>query len=81
MNIRDFRLFGFALIDVIATLIIALILHYYMWTKPTHKDLNNRTFLQYFLSMFLIIITFFGLGFILHWFFSIDSKLSLYLGI
>jgi NhaP-type Na+/H+ or K+/H+ antiporter len=83
MNLSDLRkprIFGFTLIDLIPTIIFAIILHRYMWIYPIH-DIKDRSITQYILSLLLIIITFIGLGFIFHWIFSIDSKLSFYLGI
>ena len=81
MNPRDYKIYGLAVIDFIATFIIAVILHYFIWTNPIHKDIKDRTYIQYILSLFLIFITFVGIGFILHWGFSVDSRLSRYLGI
>ena len=80
MNIRDYRFFGLAIIDFIVTFLIVIILHYYIWNNPIHKH-KNRNIIQYIFSLLLLFITFIGIGFLLHWIFSIDSKLSLYLGI
>lgn len=83
MNLSDLRkpkIFGMALFDIIATIITAIILHTFMWLYPIH-NIKDRCPTQYILSLLLIIITFIGLGFIFHWIFSVDSKLSFYLGI
>lgn len=79
-DIHDYRIGGLAIIDLVLTIIGVIIIHYYMWKNPIHKDIK-RTKIQYILSLLLIFITFLGIGFILHWIFGIDSRLSLYLGI
>lgn len=78
MNLRKYRIAGLAIVDYIATLIIVLILHSYMWFNANVKQ--KRTYLQYFISLIYLFIASLGLATILHYFFGIKSVFSKYLG-
>lgn len=81
MNLRDYRFFGLAIIDYVVTFIVIFFLHYYMWSNANVKNKNNRTYLQYFFSLFFIFLGALGLAVILHYFFNIKSTFSKYLGL
>ena len=80
MNLRDYRLLGLAVIDYVVTLIFVLILHSYMWFYADISKNTKRTYLQYFASLIYIYIAILGLATILHFFFSVKSVFSSYLG-
>ena len=80
MNLRDYRIFGLAVIDYVITFIFALILHSYMWFYANISNKTKRTYLQYFISLIYIFIAMLGLATILHFFFGIKSVFSGYLG-
>lgn len=81
MNLRDFRFYGLAIIDYVLTFIIIIFLHYYMWSNANVKNKNNRTYLQYFLSLFFIFIGSLGIAVFLHYIFNIKSTFSKYIGL
>lgn len=78
MNLRKYRIIGLSIVDYIATFIVVLILHSYMWFNANVKQ--KRTYLQYFVSLFYLFIASLGLATILHYFFGIKSVFSKYLG-
>ena len=82
MNIRDYRFLNIAIFDLVLTFIIAFLIHLYMWNYPLYDDKKNinRTYIQYFLSLIYIFITFIGLGTLFHYIFGRKSALSHYLG-
>jgi hypothetical protein len=83
-QMRKYRFFNLTLIDLIPTLIIGLIIHSYIWLYPLELDIDeqsNRTFIQYFASLSIILATLLGLGIIIHRSFSIKSGLSAHLGL
>jgi hypothetical protein len=83
-QMRKYRFFNLTLIDLIPTLIIGLIIHSYIWLYPLELDIDeqsNRTFIQYFASLSIILVTLLGLGIIIHRSFSIKSGLSAHLGL
>ena len=80
-KLRAYRMFNLTLVDLVPTLIIAYIVHLLLWIYPLDlNDKENRTWSQYFLSLFIIVIWFLGLGIIFHRIFGIKSALSAYLG-
>ncbi len=83
-QMRKYRFFNLTLIDLIPTLIIGLIIHSYIWLYPLELDIDEqskRTFIQYIISLSIILITLLGLGIIIHRSFSIKSGLSAHLGL
>ena len=83
-ELRRYRIFNLTLIDLVPTLIIGLVIHSYLWLYPLElnvEEQSKRTFIQYFSSLALIIITLLGLGLILHRSFGIKSGLSAHLGL
>jgi len=83
-QLRKYRFFNLTLIDLIPTLFIGLIIHSYIWLNPLELDIkeqSNRTFIQYILSLSIILVTLLGLGIIIHRSFSIKSGLSAHLGL
>jgi hypothetical protein len=83
-ELRRHRFMNLTLIDLVPTLIIGLIIHSYLWLYPLELNIeeqSKRTFIQYFFSLALIIITLLGLGLILHRSFGIKSGLSAHLGL
>lgn len=79
-NLRSYKIFNMAVFDLIATIISAIVLQNYMWFHPVEPTKHRNVF-QYIVLMFIIIITFIGLGIISHWLFGIQSALSAYIGI
>ena len=83
-QLRKHRFLNLTLIDLIPTLIVALIIHSYLWIYPLELDNQeqlNRSFIQYIVSLSIIIITSLGLGIIAHRMVGIKSGLSAYLGL
>jgi hypothetical protein len=83
-QMRRHRIFNLTLVDLIPTLIVALIIHSYLWLYPLELDNNeqsNRSIIQYIASLFIIIITSLGLGIIIHRMVGIKSGLSAHLGL
>jgi len=79
--LRQYRFLKMAIFDLVVTFIFALIVHSLLWTYPLEmKDKEQRTWIQYLFSLFLIFVTFLGLGIISHRIFGIKSTLSAYLG-
>ena len=82
MNLRDYRFYGLAIVDYVATFLVVVLLHSYMWfnAKINQKMKLQRTYLQYFSSFIYIFIAILGIATILHYFFGIKSVFSRYLG-
>jgi len=80
MNLRSFRIFGLAVFDYVMSFIGVFFLHYYMWSNANVQFKENRTYFQYFFSLFYLFIASLGIGTILHYFFNIKSTFSKYLG-
>lgn len=83
-ELRRHRFLNLTLIDLIPTLIVALILHSYFWLYPLELDTeeqSKRTFIQYAASLAIISITSLGLGIIIHRFVGVKSGLSAHLGL
>jgi ABC-type multidrug transport system permease subunit len=83
-QMRRHRILNLTLVDLIPTLIVALIIHSYLWLYPLELDNTeqlNRTFIQYIASFIIIIITSLGLGIIIHRIVGIKSGLSAHLGL
>ena len=82
MNLRDYRFYGLAIADYVATFLVVVLLHSYMWfnAKINPKMKLQRTYLQYFISFIYIFIATLGIATILHYFFGIKSVFSRYLG-
>jgi len=84
VSIQDLRrpkIFNMAIFDLVATFIIAAIVHLVLWLYPLEmKEKEKRNALQYITSLMLIFIMFVGLGVIFHRIFRIKSALSAYLG-
>lgn len=80
-DIRRPKILNMSIFDLVATLIVAFIVHLLLWIYPLNmKDKNERTYLQYFSSLVLIFVMLLGFGVIFHRIFGIQSALSAYLG-
>ena len=81
-SLRKYRIFNMAIFDFTITIIIIFLIHLYMWKNaPLNVNTkNNRTYLQYFISLMLFIIGSIWLGVMAHYIFNVKSQLSFYLG-
>ena len=79
-TLRSYRIHKIAVFDVVATLLVAIIVHMYLWKHSFYIE-DNRTYTQYIISLLIISITFIGLGIIMHRFFNVKSNLSKILGV
>jgi hypothetical protein len=80
MNLRKYKIANMAVFDFIVTFIFVFFIHLYMWKNPLDIKKDNRTYMQYFISLILLFISFIGLAIIFHYIFGIKSALSAYLG-
>jgi hypothetical protein len=83
-ELRRHRFLNLTLVDLIPTLIVALIIHSLLWLYPLELDTeeqSKRTFVQYAASLAIISITSLGLGILIHRSFGIKSGLSAHLGL
>lgn len=83
-ELRRHRFFNLTLIDLIPTLIVALIIHSYMWLYPLELSGDasaDRTFIQYAISLTIICVTSLGFGIIIHRIVGVKSGLSAHLGL
>jgi hypothetical protein len=83
-ELRRHRFFNLTLIDLIPTLIVALIIHSYMWLYPlelSNSEQDDRSFIQYVISLTIICVTLLGLGIISHRIAGVKSGLSAHLGL
>jgi hypothetical protein len=83
-QMRQYRVFNLTLVDLIPTLIVALIIHSYIWLYPlelTSEERENRSFIQYAISLIIISITSIGFGIIIHRLVGVKSGLSAHLGL
>ena len=83
-QLRRHRILNLTLIDLVPTLIVGLIIHSYMWLYPlelSDDEQSNRSFIQYSVSLTIILITLLGLGIIIHRIVGIKSGLSSHLGL
>ena len=78
-SLRKYRILGMAIFDFAMTILIVFLVHLYMWRNPIEKQ-NNRSYMQYFISLGLFIIGSIWLGVIFHYLFNVKSQLSYYLG-
>jgi hypothetical protein len=80
--LRKYRIFNMAIFDFTITILVIFMIHLYMWRNaslsPNTK--NNRTYLQYFISLSLFIIGSIWLGVMVHYILGVKSQLSFYLG-
>jgi len=71
-----------AIFDLVATFLIAFIVHYLLWSNPLEmKDKSKRTSFQYIVSLLLIFFMFISLGVIFHRIFGVQSAFSGYIGL
>ena len=83
-ELRRYRFLNLTLVDLIPTLIVALIIHSLLWLYPLELDTeeqSNRTFIQYTVSLAIISITSLGLGILIHRAVGVKSGLSSHLGL
>jgi len=83
-ELRRHRFLNLTLIDLIPTLIVALIIHSLLWIYPLELDADEqykRGFVQYAASLAIISITSLGLGIIIHRLVGVKSGLSAHLGL
>lgn len=78
-ELRKPKIFNIILFDFTLALIGVFITHSLLWFYPLEMP-NDRTWVQYFVSLLIIFITFLGLGIIFHRIFGIRSGLSGILG-
>lgn len=79
-TLRSYRIHKIAVFDVVATLLVAIIVHKYLWKHSLFIE-DNRTYMQYMSSLLIVSITFIGIGIITHRFFNVKSNLSKILGV
>lgn len=80
-ELRKPKILNMAIFDLVATLLIAHIVHYILWSNPLDiTDKKKRTWIQYLSSLMIIYITFIGIGVIFHRIFKVQSALSAYIG-
>lgn len=80
MNLRKYKIANMTIFDFVVTFIFVFFIHLYMWKNPLDIKKDNRTYMQYFISLLLLFISFIGLAIIIHYIFGIKSALSAYLG-
>lgn len=81
-ELRQYRILGLAVFDLAFGFAGAYIIHLLLWMYPLDiKEKDQRTTLQYLLSLLLIFITVVGLGVIVHRLVGVKSTLSSYLGL
>jgi hypothetical protein len=83
-ELRRYRVLNLTLIDLVPTIIVALIIHLVLWVYPlelSSDEQSERTFIQYTVSLTIIVITALGLGIIIHRMSGIKSGLSAHLGL
>jgi hypothetical protein len=83
-ELRRYRVLNLTLIDLVPTVIVALIIHSILWVYPLELSSNEqseRTFIQYTVSLAIIVITSLGLGIIIHRMSGVKSGLSAHLGL
>jgi len=83
-ELRRYRVLNLTLIDLVPTVIVALIIHSVLWVYPLELSSDaqsERTFIQYTVSLVIIVITSLGLGIIMHRISGIKSGLSAHLGL
>jgi energy-converting hydrogenase Eha subunit A len=80
-ELRAPKIFNMAIFDLVATFVVAFVVHLVLWMYPLQmKDKNKRTYLQYTASLAFIFVFFLGIGVIFHRILGIQSGLSGYLG-
>ena len=60
MNLRKYKIANMAVFDFIATFIFVFFIHLYMWKNPINIEKDNRTYIQYFMSLIFLFISFIG---------------------
>lgn len=81
-DLRKYRVFKLAIFDIVLTMTCVLVIHSLLWHYPLDiEDKEKRTWTQYFASLILITITFFGVGVLVHRVLGVRSAFSAYLGI
>lgn len=81
-ELRQYRIFGLAILDLSFGFLGAFIVHLLLWTYPLDvKEKEKRTVIQYLSSLLLIFITVVGIGVIVHRLVGVKSTLSSYLGL
>lgn len=80
-DLRRPKILNMAIFDLVATFIVAFIIHLLLWIYPLDmKDKEKRTSVQYLSSLMLIFIMSLGLAIIFHRIFGIKSAFSAYMG-
>ena len=80
-DLRKYKIYKMAIFDLVMTFLFMFFIHLYMWRNIPDNQKKNRNYIQYIVSLILLLITSLGLGVIMHYITGVNSALSTYLGL
>lgn len=80
-DLRKYKIYKMAIFDLVMTFLFMFFIHLYMWRNIPDNQKKNRNYIQYIVSLILLLITSLGLGVIMHYIAGVNSALSTYLGL